>query len=288
MLLTAAVLLAACQPLPRPFGREPGAGPNPLLGLPDARGVTVVGVDGVPDTMARALRTAMAAALLERDLPASATSASRHGHFLSAVAETAPETAGRVDVSLTWEMLDGEGAVKGRHRQRLTLAENDWRQGGPEVANRIARDAAPAIAGMLQDPAPAASGTGRRLFVAPVAGGSEAGNRALGRAMAQALAAAGFEVLAVREADALVVAGTVNIGPPVDGNRTIEVVWSIISGANAVVGSIAQRNAVPAGTVRDGWERLAPAIARNAIGGVRDLLRRLPRGRANRGARNAR
>lgn len=276
--MIALFLLPSCQPVPRPFGRDPGAKTNPLLRLDNARGVSVVHVGGAPPAAAHTLTREMAAALIELNLPASNKGASRHSHFLIGHATSRPLPGNATHVRLRWELLKADGRLVGHHVTGGTLDTAAWNKGAAKALLVLVRRSALKLSAIVQGP----ETTARRdrsqlypLYIAPVVGGPDAGNRALTREMIQALTRSGFNVLKTRGPGGYVVAGTVNLGPTTGGNRTVEIVWSVLDSGGKTLGRIKQGNRVPAASLNGPWDGMARAVTQGAVTGVRNLLRRV-------------
>lgn len=277
-MLIALMLLSSCQPAPRPFGRDPDAKTNPLLKLDNARGVSVVHVDGAPPAAARALTREMVAALIELNLPASNKSANRRSHFLIGHATASPAPGNALRVRLRWELLDAGGRVVGNHMAVATLDTRAWNEGARKDLLALVRRSALKLSAIVHGPETVVRRERAQLyplFVAPVAGGPDGGNRALTQEMFQALKRSGFNVLKTRVPGGYVVAGTVNLGPTAGGNRTVEIVWSVLDSGGKILGRISQGNRVPAASLNGPWDGMARAVTRGAVPGVRNLLRRV-------------
>lgn len=269
-------LLAACQPLPRPFAPDPGAPPNPLLTLADAPGVVVLAVDGLDEEPARRFATAMAHALKRRNLPAMTGGGNRESRFLLGAAATRARGDGRLDVHLTWDVFDREGSLLGTRAQDVPVPAAEWARQPAALHDRLAEAAAPSVAALLQAPQPRAV-TAHGLppvRVLRVDGAPGDGDAALRRTLEDALTRAGAPLVRQETAGEVRVSGRVAVGPPHFGLRPVEVVWSVAAEDGAAIGEVRQANGVPEATVEGAWGETAEAIAEAAAGGVLDLLAR--------------
>ncbi|HEX7970310.1 MAG TPA: hypothetical protein VF502_18955, partial [Stellaceae bacterium] len=123
---------------------------------------------------------------------------------------------------------------------------------------------------------PVASGSSEpMLSLRPVAGAPGDGDRALTRAMDDALRRA-HVVLAEQRTDqeSFVLAGTVKMSPADAGRQRVKVSWALLGADGHQVGTIDQENAVPAGSLDGAWGDIAYAVANAAAPGVLALIER--------------
>lgn len=282
--LAVLAMLAACGPLPRPFQPETKRG-NALLELKDTTGVVVAPADR------RALGTdgrgadAMAAVLRDLNVPASTDAGNRNSRWLLGRAEVTPLDEDREAVETTWELHGPDGARLGRASHRAVLPAGTWAEGTAEALRRAVAPAAVEIAGLVQEPSPMASELpgyppGTRLAVEPLEADFEPARRTLPGALARALRAAGLPVNARADGDDIRVRGIVELGPESEGRQQVAVRWLLLrggeggSGGERELARIEQQNRVPSDVVQNGWDRLAPQIARAAVPGIAEALAR--------------
>lgn len=268
---------SACQPVPRPFARDPGKSTNRLLAMPDAVGVAVRDVAGMPAPASHDLSVAMAAALLERDVPASTISANRRSFILRGRVAGRGEPASGKDFAVVWELADASGRTVGARTQRVGAA---WGSAGPGARKALAGLTAERIAGLLRGPSDAHTSPQTRLppvYVAPVTGAPETANRALRGALRAALRAERIEVSGEPDPQGLVVTGRVVLGPAMSGLRSITVDWTVSRTGGTTLGQLTQRNVIDTRARGEIWEPMAEDIADGAAQGMLDLLRHLRR-----------
>jgi hypothetical protein len=158
LLLFAALLVAACQPLPHPFAHDVPPPGSPLMSLPDSVSLSVAPVRGAPRGTAQRLAAAMASALQHRQVAASAETASIVSDELSGVIEEAPAAGGSpVSVIARWRLADAKGRVIGARSARALAPAKDWRLGEKAAIARLAAASADAIARLLFGKAATAS-----------------------------------------------------------------------------------------------------------------------------------
>ncbi len=269
--------IAGCQPVPQPFRPGADAPANPLLQLDDRAGIVVLDVDGAPEAMARALPEATMAALQALNVPATTRSANRESRFLYGEAQTSPAGEGRVEVKLTWELVDAKGTPIGRHVVTGPARAAHWSRGEEDVVRRFAEASARGIAAFIQAPRPRAAApiaTLRPLHVMPVTGAGEDQGRILRRAMAEALRKLELNLSPVRRKRDLAMFGEISIGPAAGGRRRLEIAWSVREPGGDEIGNLKQANVVEADALGAKWPDLAKLISDAAAPAIVEVLRR--------------
>jgi hypothetical protein len=278
-LLGLVLTVAGCGQLPRPFQPADKTG-NALLEIKDGMAITVLPVThdapGAPLETAEAL----AAALRDRNLPASTQGRARAGRRLSGRAVVLPLSPGKEEVLLYWELSNAQGQRLAAVAQRGVAAPGAWRAGEPEVVRTLMEQAAGKIAALVQNPtveeaalpAPAAP----RLVILPIEGLPGDGGRSLPWALATELLAAGVPLAREADADDMMIAGRVELSSPRSGHQEVTVGWTVTRARDgAELGRIDQQSQVPAGSLDGPWGATAGGIAAGAAAGILDLLDRL-------------
>ncbi len=263
--LIAALALAACGPLPRPFQPDDKDAENPLLRLPDSGGIVVPPAFGLADEPARALAEAVAKALRDLDVPANV----RAGNPLSLILDLQAETAqGRV--KLASNLVDPQGnSLADPNGEGLLPANPD----DPAAWAILAKPLAQALVARIK-PEAVASRTVPAVHVTDVAGAPGDGGRALSRALAFHLERAGLRIADVAGPDVLAVVGTVAIADMGPDNRRVAVNWRVRDNDGAELGRVDMQNPVPTKIVERQWAELAYEIAGASAGGIRDIAER--------------
>jgi hypothetical protein len=279
------LLVAACQPLPHPLADDAPPSGSAILTPRDGAGIVVQRVAGVAAPVDAGIAEALAEALQESDVPASTQIASKASYVLVGTAEEAPPAGGRVAVALHWELRDHDGAAVGTYQQTIEASLADWRAGQPALLTRLAKNAAPAIAELLQDEGATAVATDEpSIIVRPVTGAPGDGSRTLARAMRAVLRQANLTVAETDKpadaAKAFTIDGTVVMAKPAGGKQKIQVTWSLFDPTGAQIGQVSQENAIAAGSLDGAWGEVAYAVAQAAGGGIVALIDRLKSGRA--------
>lgn len=334
-LCAAALLLAACSGIPKPFSRETG-----WFNVSDPKSppVTITVVNGPPkDTVDRLVSQLYTESKL-RGYTATVGTYSRSNFTLQGNLTAAP-TAKGTTVVYVWDVTGPGGSQRYRISGEESLpADGDvtdsWAAVDDATLQRIAANTAdevalfisklgygvltasvPPPASMLTDEADSiqtASLTGNRealkspgetppaeeptpgpeaakpeakkpaktkptkranaIAVPLVTGARGRGNTELATAMRRAMLVAGVPVIKTKRNGAITVAGTVKLGPPAGSVQMVELSWKVLDPKGAEIGTISQRNQVPAGSLDQGWGTTAQLAADAAAGGIFKLL----------------
>ncbi len=270
--------LAACQPLPRPFAPPPHDRNSALLEQSDHGGIVVLAVAGIPDALSHTIAASMAKALRKLEIPAATGGGNSRSRFLQGWATTERIAGGRIRITLDWDLFDRGGRVIGSQPVRREVAAWRWEGGDRALLDELATAAAGVIASLVQEPAEAGAAATERpaLHVGAVGGAPGDGGRALRTAMRRALRGAGYRISDAPKAGGMIVTGQVNLTAANRNREMVEIVWQVRSADGGALGKLTQRNAVQKGSLDGSWGRIAQVIADNAVGGLGDLLRRLP------------
>lgn len=270
--LLALLLLAACNGAPPPImGRT---APAAALSPPDSAGIYVLPVENAPAASATALAAAMATALQQADVPASAQSSNRDSYRLQPVATATSAAAGHESISVVWELRNAAGTVIGSTPPQLVTDTAAWQRGDGNLAAALAAPAAPVLAKLVQgDVPPPQGGLNPVVTLRSVTGAPGDGDRSLTRAMGAALEHTNV-VLAAIPADKadFIITGTVAVAPAEGQKQQVKVTWLLMRPDGSEVGRVKQENAVPAGSLDGAWGEVAYAVASAAAPGVRRLI----------------
>ena len=118
----------------------------------------------------------------------------------------------------------------------------------------------------------AKKGTANAIAVPMVIGAKGRGNAELAAAMRKAMSRAGVPIVKKQRKGAITIAGEVKLGPPAGSAQTVSLNWKVIDHNGTVLGTIAQKNQVPAGSLDASWGRSAGYAANAAAGGIFKLL----------------
>jgi len=266
-----ALLLSGCQPLPHPFEADRPAPHAPIVSLRNTTSVSVAPVGGLEPDARGQLAEAMATALQDLDVLASAESASRGSLSLLS---TARAEGSRVVVD--WRLVDPRGHPLGQGSDSAAVRLDAVNRGEAATLKALALAAAPDVAKLLQDDGPIAPETGglRQVVVLPVTGAPGDGRDALQLAMAAALTQAKLTVIAAQPGNpqALSVVGSVALDRPQNGQQHIAITWALMQPGGKQLGVVKQENAVPQGSLDGRWGEVANFVATAAAPGILAII----------------
>lgn len=269
--------LAACQPLPHPFATEHDLPEGRLMTLPDVVGIAVDPVQGTAPANAAALRVALVKALQDDDIPATAAEAGEHAYHVTGMVTAAAAEAGVTRVAMTWTVADAAGTVIGRDDGGFVTDTPGWRAGTPDLAAAM-RVAAGEIAdtlhlpGAAPPPPPKPVPPPLRLAFDPVTGAPGDGDTSLPRALAYVLQDSGVQILDAPAPGVARVGARITVTPAAGGQQKIRIVWTVRGADGASIGTVAQENDIPKGSLDGAWSDAAGAVAAAAGDAVRGLV----------------
>jgi hypothetical protein len=273
-LLLPLVLLAQCQPVPRPFAAA-HKGDFSAIQVGPRAGMLVLPVNGaVASAAGGKLAMAMAKALRQREITAKTGQGHRRSHRLQGTAVF----TGYGQLQLTWRLRTAGGEESMAAIQEEAVAPSEWRGADDGLFTRLAGNGAEAIDRQLRR---RERGQGRRISLAtvtlgPIAGAPGPGGGRLAAAMRAALIDAGVPLAEEPPDDGFILLGSIH-AKPIDGNaQQVEITWQLIRPDGSEFGKVSQANRVPAAQLNGDWEALAQVIARAGAPGVLDLLQRDP------------
>jgi hypothetical protein len=112
----------------------------------------------------------------------------------------------------------------------------------------------------------------KAVSVPSVTGAKGKGNSELTAAMRTVLKEAGWPVLAARREDALLITGKVTLGSADGSAQKVKLVWTVAAPDGKTLGQIVQENAVPAGSLDQGWGENAQFATEAAAEGIFKLI----------------
>jgi hypothetical protein len=261
------LLVAGCQPLPHPFADDKPAPHAPIISLRNTDSVSVAPVAGLDPDARDGLAAAMAAALQDLDVLASADSTSRGSLNLLGTAR-----ASGSGVAVDWRLVDPGGRALGQGSDSAAVSLAALNRGDAGALKALAAAAAPDVAKLLQDDAPIAAadvGSLRQIAVLPVTGAPGDGRDALQLAMAAALTQAKLTVVPAQpDVKTLSVVGTVTLDRPQNGQQHIAILWALMDRGGKQLGVVKQENKVPQGSLDGHWGEVANLVAGAAAPGI--------------------
>ena len=251
-LAAAALLLAACQPVPLVMERDKA---SRLLAVPDSLSVEIGRIAGVGPELEAELRGRLETALQHRGLLATA----RGGNLLSylLVGRLASQAGGRP--RLEWELRAWDGSPVARLAFPASEPEPRFDALAEAVANAVRSDGRGEGAPRL------------KVSLAPIVAPDPEAAAPLARAVEAALARRGFEAPPASAPSHLHVFGEVALGPIHAGLRRLRLVWRVRWSDGREIGDVEQSDLVLVEELERGWGPLAPEIADGAAAGIAEL-----------------
>ncbi len=268
-LVALVLVLAACQPVPRAFEREPGE-TNALLRLDDTRGIVVLPVADAPPATGLSLADQMVEALLDHGIPAYVGTGNRTSLFL--VGEVIDPGH---DAHIAWTLYNPAGEEMGRHKQTIEGTPIElWALADPQLMTALAERAAAQIAPFVQkETAPEVLPPA--IFVAGVEGASDEQARRLEAALRQSLRRLGARVATQASQETLVAAATLTLTELADARTEIAITWAVSDPNGTEIGRIDQASPFATEVVRTRWAELAVEAGLAAAAGIIEMVSRI-------------
>jgi hypothetical protein len=269
--------LAACQPLPHPFADDVPRRGSQILVLRDSASVTIAPIAGTPRPTAEKLAPAMASALQQREIAASAKTASIGSYELLGRIEEMPPSGDKAVLVADWQLRDPSGESLGERTERLEAPVRDWEQGAEDAVARLAAVSADRLAALLQDEAPSEAQLGgqTRLLISGVEGAPGDGGQSLPRAITEILKRQDVAIVTDPQGSAdLVLDADVVVAKPKAGKQNVKIVWRVRRKDGGEIGTVGQENDVPAGLLDGAWGDVAYMVAASAQDGIMQLVAR--------------
>ena len=275
----AALALAGCNTLPRPFAHEGPVTENQLLDLPSGKGVRVVVTPKLPPAVA----AAAVKALTDAGIPASSDPFLSRGFVLRADVVVEEPDDGRPETAeVVWKLHEPDGRPIGKIDQRIGGGEAGWIDSDPGPLTSAARDAGKQVVAYFQRRAEVATVDGAteaavafaepRLYFSGVTGAPGDGNESLKRALTYILRQAGMPFADSSETASHQLNGRVEATPKGQGISDVSVVWQLTDRDGQEVSKISQRNPVPTANLERRWGELAFQVSGAAADGVLDAF----------------
>jgi hypothetical protein len=263
--------------LPHPFEDQHVAAAAPILTLPDAAGVIVDPVSGVPEPTDAALREAMVTALQDLEVPASTTLGNRSSFHMNATASETGSGAGSTTVEITWVLRSADGQEVGRDTERATLGTESWAKGTAPGLAALAKPAAGKLAGLIQEPPMEEHKPAKQVYVRPVEGAPGDGRTALPRALVFLLKKKGVDITPDAQAvDTIAIGGVVTVTQVPPDQEHVQIVWHVYEPDGTDFGQIAQENTIPKGTLDAHWGDVSMAIAASGVDDIIRVMQAIP------------
>ncbi len=273
------LLLTACGDLPHPFAGDPGGiGPRLAVPPPTRLAVPAPGAALLPAADATVFADDVAQSLLAQEVPA-VQQAARPGDWRLQIAATVQPGGVVPSYSVFGPGNDLRGSVQG-----APVAERPWAAGDKQALAAAAQEAGPKLADLLTGIQAAQMQTDphslmnrpAKVYFTGVTGAPGDGDISLARQMARSLPDGG-NVIQNTPTDAdFVLRGVVSVKHLDPKTDHVEIVWTVTraadTGGETEAGKVAQLNDIPAHTLDTYWGDIAVVVAREAAGGVRQVI----------------
>jgi len=270
-----AASLAGCGDLPHPFQGNPGGNAMRLAVPPPARLSVPAPTQGLlPAAASPLLARDLSQALLAQEVPAVAQAAKPGDWRLQT---SAVLRQGMVVPSFS--VLNPSGQLRGTVAG-APLAADAWLRGDPATLSRVAGDAGPRLADLLtgiqaaqmQSDPHSLMNRPARIFFTGVSGAPGDGDISLARQMAVALPDGGNVIQNTADGADFTLRGQVKLSRLDPRTDHVEIVWTVLNASGGEAGRVAQLNDIPAHTLDGYWGDVSMVVAREAAGGVRQVI----------------
>ena len=273
--LAIAAGLAGCGDLPHPFQGNPGGIAMRLAVPPPSRlAVPSPTLAMLPDAARSLFARDLSQALLAQEVPAVAQPAKPGDWLLQA---SAALHDGQVVPSFS--VFSPSGVLRGSI-DGVPASPDGWARGDADTLQRAAAAAGPRLADLLtgiqaaqmQSDPQSLMNRPARIYFTGVTGAPGDGDVSLARQMAVALPDGGNVVQdTARNAD-FTLRGQVKVSRLDPKTDHVEIVWTVLNAAGGEAGKVAQLNDIPAHTLDGYWGDVSMVVAREAAGGVRQVI----------------
>jgi|GEM_PF-1306234 hypothetical protein len=290
--LVLAIMSAGCGPIPQPFqGTQKVSSDIAMLDVPSAVGIAIVPISGLPQPLNDAFTKAIAGELKKYEIPAEATAINTGLGFTLQGSIIEPKRQdGLVNADVLWRLKSRRGADAGVYLQAISVPAQDWDTGSAATAAALGRDAAAAIAGIIDGSTNQAAGgvsaapsavtsteapKPLRITVKPVEGAPGDGQEALQLATLEVLLTNGAKRDDINPE--VVLMSRVEIEPSINGQDFVTIIWRAISQDGTDLGEVKLTNTIPRGALEARWGPTAFAIADAGLPQLLQLLTTAPR-----------
>lgn len=275
VLVAAAAALAACQPLPQPF--KPDAKGNhvsPLVLPIGESSVFVQPLAGLPEDQGRLMAEAIAAALDDQEIPATATYRNPLSSDLVIVVEASRGTS-----PATWRwQLDkaGKPAKTGAPQPLRHALEMAAASAAPGDRKQLAEAMAALIGPALQPDLPDSlyGSEGKKLAVLECDGAPGDGNKSLRQAMREQLILSNRPPVADPARADYLISCSVKVWSDSPDSERVTIEWALLAADGNRLGQVKQANRIPKGQLAGVWGRTAHIIAQGGWQGITEILDR--------------
>jgi hypothetical protein len=278
LVILAAGIVAACQPLPQPFQADSRVKATDTLIRPIGEtSLFIPPVVGLPSGPDEALADALAKALNAKDVPASVSGRNR----LTSLLTVSLEPRGG-DAVWRWDQRHPDGSLQAGESRTLGMAPARLAAGDVAAMKQAAAAMAEAIAAKLNEAAiegVAIDTKPATLAVKECEGAPGDGNRALRQAMRELLILSGKNPLPDTAGADYVIGCVVKVWQDSPDSERVTIEWVLTAADGSRLGDVKQANRIPRGQLARAWGTTAHIIAQGGWQGLSEILESRPRGR---------
>ncbi len=283
------------------------AGKQSATGQAAASKVAIAPVIGAPDNISKQIQSQLTAALAQRNIGISSSTTSGANYTLRGYVVSAREANG-TKISYIWDVTDPTGKrvnrITGEELAPISTGRDPWKSVTPQITQAIATKTAgslsawlptqaksnPAIAKNTAPAAPAAGTTAAPVQNAALTQGGNAatgsvaaliptvvgapgdGSISLTSAIQRELQRNGISLAKAPGGQNYTVEGKVKVGAAKAGKQAIQIDWDVKDPTGKKLGTVSQKNDIPAGSLNGPWGATANAAAAAAAQGILKLL----------------
>ena len=273
--LAGLLLLAGCGDLPQPFLGRPGATAMRLAQPPPSRlAIPLPTASLLTDDAAKAWSAALADALVDNELPASAHKAAKGDWSLVLSADLENGS-----VVPTYTVMDPFGRPQGAS-QGPPVAARDWAAGQATTLKAAADAEVPKVIAMLngiearREQSDPTSLLNRPpvIYFKGVTGAPGDGNFSLTKQMIARLPNLGDVVQDTAKGADFALEGQIKTAPGAGNTTRVEIQWIVTDARGQEDGRVVQINEVPPHSLDEYWGEVASVVATEAAGGVHEVV----------------
>lgn len=227
----------------------------------------VLPVSSAPPATAQKLAAEMAAALIDRNVPAFLTRGNRSSMSLYGKVIDPGQNA-----MIAWTLVDFSGAEIGRYEQVIEGTPVDlWAAADPDLMAELADEAAPAIAIFIQGE-DVAETKAPPVFVGNVRGTTAQNAVRLQVSLRQSLRQLGAQIANVPSQQTLVASADVAIAALSEERSEVAIAWVIKDPFGTQIGKIEQASPLERQVVEQDWASVARQAGVAAAAGIVELI----------------
>ncbi len=270
-----ALLLAGCGTLPQPFYGNPGPAaarlalpPAPVLMVPTPA------TNLLNDAAARTFARDLAAELADYDVPSVAGSIQKNNWHLQITA-----TRDGNNIMPSYDVIGPNGRSYGKLVGHPVPAA-EWAKGSLAILAKAATTDAPALSKLMtrinarvqQSNPQSLENRPPRIFIGTMTGAPGDGDATLPMDLAHVLAGPNLKLVSSKQSADFTVTGKVKAPPAKNGQMLVELNWLVRDQNNRVIGQVTQIHMLRQNDIEPYWGDVAAAAAKEAAGGIRQVV----------------